>query len=64
MDLALLQTVERAAERALRQAVAHLAAGERDAAATAAQRALALHRTPVAERLAGFIATRQAGDRL
>jgi hypothetical protein len=64
MDLALLQAVERAAERALRQAVAHLAAGDAEAAARAAQRALSLQRKPLAERVAGFAAAQQAGDRL
>jgi hypothetical protein len=55
MDLSLLLAVERAAERELR--------GEKRAASTAAQHALALHRTPVAERIAGFIHAQQAGDR-
>jgi hypothetical protein len=63
MDLSLLLAVERAAERELRSAVAYLAAGEKRAASTAAQHALALHRTPVAERIAGFIHAQQAGDR-
>jgi len=64
MDLALLQAVERAAERELRQAVARLAAGEPEAAARAARRALSLQRHPLAERVAGFVQAQQAGDRL
>jgi hypothetical protein len=64
MDLTLLQAVERAAERNLQQALAQLAAGDAEAATRAAQRALSLQRTPLAERVAGFVEAQRAGDRL
>jgi len=59
MDLTLLQAVEQAADHQLRQAVAHLAAGDSAAAERAARRALALRRTPLAQRLAGLIGARR-----
>ncbi len=58
MDLALLQRVEQAADAALHQAVSRFAAGDMNSAGSAARRALALRRTPLAEQLAGFAARR------
>ncbi|TCT24223.1 hypothetical protein [Thiobaca trueperi] len=55
MDLASLLRVERAAEGLLTQAVAHLATGNPEAACAALTQSLALHRTPNAERLLGFV---------
>ncbi len=60
MDLASLLRVERVAEGLLTQAVAHLATGNPEAACAALTQSLALHRTPCAERLLGFV--RQMGD--
>lgn len=59
MGLALLQSVEQAAERALSEALAELAHGRPAAAARAAERALALKRTPAAEQLAHFVRMRR-----
>jgi Uma2 family endonuclease len=57
MELALLQRVERAADAALREAIALLAAGDSPAAGDAAGRAAALRRTDLAERIAVFLST-------
>ena len=59
MDLALLHAAEQSAERQLRAALADLAAGDDDKAALSLGRALRLKRTPLAARLARFIAIRQ-----
>jgi hypothetical protein len=55
MDLSLLQRVERAADAALLEAVVLLADCDPAAARDAAGRALALRRTDLAERIAGFL---------
>ena len=59
MDLALLQAVERAADRRLRQAITALAEGDEDAARQAALHAASLHRTAFTQRLAGLIGARR-----
>jgi hypothetical protein len=59
MDLALLTAVEQSAERELRAALVDLATGDQDKAALSLQRALRLKHTPLAARLARFIAVRQ-----
>ncbi|NBC13806.1 MAG: hypothetical protein GVY09_10770 [Gammaproteobacteria bacterium] len=59
MEVALLQSVEQAAERALSEALAELAQGRPAAAARAAERALALRRTPAAEQVAQFLRQRR-----
>lgn len=59
MGLALLQSVEQAAEQALSEALAELAQGRPGAAARAAERALALKRTPAGEQVAHFARLRR-----
>jgi hypothetical protein len=59
MDLALLQAVEQAAEQQLRAALADLARGDQDKAALTIKRALLLRRTPLAMRVARYIAIRR-----
>lgn len=56
MDLELLQAVEHAAEQQLRTALDELARGDADKAALTIQRALSLKRTPLAARVARFVA--------
>ena len=59
MDLALLHAVEQAAEQQLQAALADLAAGDEHKAALSIQRALHLKRTPLAARIARYIAIRR-----
>ncbi len=59
MDLVPLQSVEQAAEQALRDALMELARGRQGAAARAVRRALLLRRTPLAEQVARFIGRQQ-----
>jgi hypothetical protein len=58
MELALLQTVEQAAEQRLRQAFIALIAGRPDAAALALRQAQALRQTPLAEQTRRFLDVR------